>query len=122
MKQKIFIDTDIILDLFAEREPFNKAAIILFNLIEKNEIQAFTSPVVFSNLFYILTKLKTRRFAHSTLRKLRLLTNNPRKYIALSGYGLQIVERVPMEVEYSKESMSYMKTKKEKMGHLLDKV
>ncbi|NIM14632.1 MAG: bifunctional 3,4-dihydroxy-2-butanone-4-phosphate synthase/GTP cyclohydrolase II [Candidatus Aminicenantes bacterium] len=56
------------------------------------------------------------------LRKLRLLTNNPRKYIALSGYGLQIVERVPMEVEYSKESMSYMKTKKEKMGHLLDKV
>lgn len=56
------------------------------------------------------------------LRKLRLLTNNPRKYIALSGYGLQIVERVPMEVEYSKESMPYMKTKKEKMGHLLEKV
>jgi 3,4-dihydroxy 2-butanone 4-phosphate synthase/GTP cyclohydrolase II len=56
------------------------------------------------------------------LRKLRLLTNNPRKYIALSGYGLQIVERVPMEVEYSKESLAYMKTKKEKMGHLLDKV
>jgi 3,4-dihydroxy 2-butanone 4-phosphate synthase/GTP cyclohydrolase II len=56
------------------------------------------------------------------LKKLRLLTNNPRKYIALSGYGLQIVERVPMEVEYSKESMSYMKTKKEKMGHILDKV
>jgi 3,4-dihydroxy 2-butanone 4-phosphate synthase/GTP cyclohydrolase II len=56
------------------------------------------------------------------LRKLRLLTNNPRKYIALSGYGLQIVERVPMEVEYSKESISYMKTKKEKMGHLLENV
>jgi 3,4-dihydroxy 2-butanone 4-phosphate synthase/GTP cyclohydrolase II len=56
------------------------------------------------------------------LKKLRLLTNNPAKYIALSGYGLQIVERVPMEVEYSKESLSYMRTKKEKMGHLLSKV
>jgi 3,4-dihydroxy 2-butanone 4-phosphate synthase/GTP cyclohydrolase II len=56
------------------------------------------------------------------LSKMRLLTNNPRKYIALSGYGLQIVERVPMEVEYSKESLTYMKTKKEKLGHLLNQV
>lgn len=56
------------------------------------------------------------------LKKLRLLTNNPAKYIALSGYGLEIVERVPMEVDYSDHSREYMKTKKEKMGHLLDKV
>lgn len=56
------------------------------------------------------------------LKKFRLLTNNPAKYIALSGYGLEIVERVPVEVEFSKESMHYMKTKKEKMGHLLDTV
>lgn len=73
MKPKIFIDTDIILDLFAKREPFNKAVIVLFTLVEKNKLQAFTSPVVFSNLFYIMTKFKTRKFAHSTLRKLRLL-------------------------------------------------
>jgi len=73
MKPKIFIDTDIILDLFAKREPFNKAAIVLFSLVEKNKVHAFTTPVVFSNLFYILTKFKTRKFAHSTLRKLRLL-------------------------------------------------
>jgi 3,4-dihydroxy 2-butanone 4-phosphate synthase/GTP cyclohydrolase II len=56
------------------------------------------------------------------LKKLKLLTNNPAKYIALSGYGLQIVERVPVEVDVSKESMPYMKTKKEKMGHLLDNI
>jgi 3,4-dihydroxy 2-butanone 4-phosphate synthase/GTP cyclohydrolase II len=56
------------------------------------------------------------------LGKLRLLTNNPAKYIALSGYGLEIIERVPVEVEYSQESAHYMKTKKEKMGHLLDKI
>jgi 3,4-dihydroxy 2-butanone 4-phosphate synthase / GTP cyclohydrolase II len=53
------------------------------------------------------------------LKKLKLLSNNPKKFIALSGYGLEIVERVPVEVEYSKESIRYMKTKKEKMGHLL---
>lgn len=56
------------------------------------------------------------------LKKLRLLTNNPAKYIALSGYGLEIVERVPMEVAFSDHSRHYMRTKKEKMGHLLDKV
>ncbi len=56
------------------------------------------------------------------LKRLRLLTNNPAKYIALSGYGIEIVERVPMEADYGKENIKYMKTKKEKMGHLLTKV
>ncbi len=56
------------------------------------------------------------------LKKLRLLTNNPAKYIALSGYGLEIVERVPVEVKFSDESKHYMKTKKDKMGHLLETV
>jgi len=56
------------------------------------------------------------------LHKLKLLSNNPSKFIALSGYGLEITERVPVFVEYSSESKDYMKTKKEKMGHLLDQV
>jgi 3,4-dihydroxy 2-butanone 4-phosphate synthase/GTP cyclohydrolase II len=56
------------------------------------------------------------------LKKLKLLTNNPRKYIALSGYGLEITKRVPVEVDYGKENLRYMKTKKEKMGHLLTRV
>ena len=56
------------------------------------------------------------------LKKLRIITNNPSKYIGLSGYGLEIVERVPIEVEPTFENAKYMKTKKEKMGHLLEKV
>jgi len=56
------------------------------------------------------------------LKKLRVITNNPSKYIALSGYGLEIVERVPIEVEPTCENVQYMKTKKEKMGHLLEKI
>jgi 3,4-dihydroxy 2-butanone 4-phosphate synthase/GTP cyclohydrolase II len=56
------------------------------------------------------------------LKKLKLITNNPTKYIALSGYGIKIAERIPIEVEPEKESLMYMKTKKDKMGHLLKKL
>lgn len=56
------------------------------------------------------------------VRKLRLITNNPRKFIGLSGYGLEIVERVPLEIEPNACNIKYLKTKKEKMGHILDRV
>jgi 3,4-dihydroxy 2-butanone 4-phosphate synthase/GTP cyclohydrolase II len=59
---------------------------------------------------------------HLGLKKLRLITNNPAKYIALAGYGLEISERIPLEINPTKENLAYMKTKKEKMGHLLDKI
>ena len=73
MNQKLFIDTDIILDIFAKREPFYNPAVQLFNLIDEKKVDAYTTPVVFSNLFYILSKFKSRNSAHSSLRKLRLL-------------------------------------------------
>jgi len=59
---------------------------------------------------------------HLGLKKLRVITNNPAKYIALAGYGLEICERIPLEITPTKENMAYMKTKKEKMGHLLDQL
>lgn len=52
--------------------------------------------------------------------KIRLLTNNPAKRTGLRGYGLEIVERVPLEVRPSHENRSYLETKKDKMGHFLD--
>ena len=55
-------------------------------------------------------------------RRLRVLTNNPVKFIALKGYGLEIVERVPLEVPPSDATLRYLKTKKEKMGHILSLV
>lgn len=51
------------------------------------------------------------------LTKLRLMTNNPKKVIGLEGYGLEVVERVPIEIEPQIFNLRYMKTKKEKMGH-----
>ena len=53
------------------------------------------------------------------IHKLRLLTNNPKKIIGLAGYGLEIVERVPIKIEACKENEHYLQAKKEKMGHLL---
>ncbi len=53
--------------------------------------------------------------------KIKLITNNPVKRIALEGYGLQIVENVPMEITPNPYNLRYMHTKKERMGHLLKK-
>ncbi|MBL7082807.1 MAG: bifunctional 3,4-dihydroxy-2-butanone-4-phosphate synthase/GTP cyclohydrolase II [Candidatus Aminicenantes bacterium] len=56
------------------------------------------------------------------ITKLRLITNNPRKFIGLSGYGLEIVGRVPIEIPPNKRNIKYLKTKKEKLGHILEMV
>lgn len=53
------------------------------------------------------------------IRKLRLMTNNPCKIAGLEGYGLEIVERVPIVIEANENDKRYLDTKKEKMGHLL---
>jgi len=53
------------------------------------------------------------------LRNLRLLTNNPTKRAGLEGYGLQVVERVPLEVPANPENRKYLSTKRDKLGHLL---
>ncbi|HKP87868.1 MAG TPA: GTP cyclohydrolase II [Blastocatellia bacterium] len=56
------------------------------------------------------------------LKRVRLMSNNPDKIAALKKAGLEIVERVSIEVESSENSINYLKTKKEKMGHLLENV
>jgi 3,4-dihydroxy 2-butanone 4-phosphate synthase / GTP cyclohydrolase II len=53
------------------------------------------------------------------LHKIRLLTNNPKKVIGLDGYGLEIVERVPIEAEPHAENVEYLRAKRDKMGHLI---
>jgi 3,4-dihydroxy 2-butanone 4-phosphate synthase/GTP cyclohydrolase II len=56
------------------------------------------------------------------VRKMRLMTNNPKKMIGLGGYGLRIVERVPIETKPHDKNIKYLSTKKKKLGHILHKV
>jgi 3,4-dihydroxy 2-butanone 4-phosphate synthase/GTP cyclohydrolase II len=54
------------------------------------------------------------------VQNMRLLTNNPKKVVGLESYGLNLVERVPIEVEVNPENIRYLETKRDKLGHLLD--
>jgi len=56
------------------------------------------------------------------VKKIRLLTNNPRKFVGLEGYGLEIVGRLPIEIPATDANRRYLKTKKEKLGHILRSV
>jgi 3,4-dihydroxy 2-butanone 4-phosphate synthase / GTP cyclohydrolase II len=56
------------------------------------------------------------------VRKMRLMTNNPKKIVGLEGYGLKVASRVPIEMNPNERNIVYLKTKKKKLGHILDNV
>ena len=56
------------------------------------------------------------------VRTMRLLTNNPRKFVGLEGYGLAVAETLPLEIPASEFTKRYLKTKKDKLGHKLSTV
>ena len=73
MTRPVFIDTDVVLDLLARREPFYPAAARLFSLVELGELTACVSALTFANLFYLLRKELGAARAVEVLRKLRRL-------------------------------------------------
>ena len=60
--------------------------------------------------------------ANLGLHQIKLITNNPRKIVGIEGYGLKVVERVPIEIQPHAGNVKYLKTKKKKLGHILKKV
>jgi predicted nucleic acid-binding protein len=71
----LFVDSDIILDLLAKREPYYIHAAKLFTLIDQQEVTAYTSPIVFANLHYLLKKMSSNKSALKSLRKLKTFIN-----------------------------------------------
>lgn len=73
MIRRVFVDSDVILDLLLRRDPFFPAATRLFVLIQDNKLEGYMSPLICSNLFYILRKHLSREKARSAIGKLRAL-------------------------------------------------
>jgi 3,4-dihydroxy 2-butanone 4-phosphate synthase / GTP cyclohydrolase II len=97
----------------------------LFNKLRAYELQDRGQDTVEANL-HLGFKADSRDYGTGAqilhdlgVRRLRLMTNNPKKYTALRGFGLEIVERVPLEMPPTESNRSYLETKKNKMGHLL---
>jgi 3,4-dihydroxy 2-butanone 4-phosphate synthase/GTP cyclohydrolase II len=100
----------------------------LFNKLRAYELQDEGEDTVEANL-HLGFKADPRDYgtgaqilADLGARRLRLMTNNPKKYTALRGFGLEIVERVPLEVPPTDSNRPYLEAKKNKMGHLLKMV
>ena len=70
---KIFVDTDVILDLLAQRIPFFHFSAVLFTFAEMKKIELYTTPLIFANTFYVLRKNLVNAEAKNALRKLRIL-------------------------------------------------
>ena len=69
----VFVDTDVILDLFIHREPYHRTALRFFSFLKKNAIQGFSSPVSVANTYYILAKTRNKRYALDKTRRLMQL-------------------------------------------------
>jgi predicted nucleic acid-binding protein len=75
MKEKVFVDTDIIYDVLANRHPFYESAAKLFTMADEGKILITISALSFANIHYLLVKELTSELAKQTLRKFRILIN-----------------------------------------------
>jgi predicted nucleic acid-binding protein len=71
----VFLDTDVVLDFYIERQPHHDVALRLFTRLKQTKTKCYTSAVVIANAYYILSKLESREYAVDRIRKLRKLVD-----------------------------------------------
>jgi len=72
---KVFVDADVLLDLYVLQEPHHDNALRLFSLLKRSRTPCFTSAVVVANVYYLLAKVESRQYAVDRLRRLRKLVS-----------------------------------------------
>ena len=75
MSRRVFVDSDVILDVLADRKPHSQHARRLFSMMDKGQVLGHTSPIIFANLFYLLRKQNGLKTAKDLLTKLKILFN-----------------------------------------------
>ncbi len=71
MTDSVFVDTDVLLDFYIQREPHHDMALRLFTRLSREKTRCYTSPVVVANVHYVLTKLMNKQYALDKIRRLR---------------------------------------------------
>jgi len=112
-KTKIFLDTDVILDLLTERKPHFSSALKLFQKIQHGDTLAYTSSVIFANLFYILSKHTNRLKAIQALLKLKTLVN------VLDSGGKEIELALASDFKDFEDAIQYYTALRGNMNFLL---
>jgi predicted nucleic acid-binding protein len=111
---KIFVDSDTILDLIQEREDYSDA-LQLFTLIEENKVKGYASPLIFANLFYILRKQESNKFALQVLIRLKallhILTINEKIIELALSSGFKDFEDAVQYYSALEEDMDYLITR-----------
>lgn len=75
MDKCIFVDSDVLIDVFSKREPFYEDSANFLTLAENKAFQTFTSPLIIANVYYVLEKFSNRKVARNSIRKIRTFVN-----------------------------------------------
>ena len=113
MKDKLFFDSDIILDIAVNRKPFYAASSLLMSRVELKQFYGFTSSIIISNIYYILRKIESHKTAIDYISKLRLIIN-------ILAVDDDII-KAALESKFKdfEDAIQYYTALKHKMDHLI---
>lgn len=110
---KVYVDTDVILDLLLKRQTFHKDAELLFDNIAKNKLTAFTTPVSIANIYYIINSFNKVKNARNIIKKLRLLL----KIIPMDEFCVD--NALSSEIKDFEDSLQYYACVKNSLDHIV---